>query len=131
MKSVSLPVVPEVVLAPERLAADVARVGPLVRVSALMDQQVVRLGELPAAELADELLLGARGRCGPGARAPTAPSTSCPCGSLCDDGRRPGFLQTRPIAPRRGLAVQPQQRRVANGLWWQAWNHGAAERSER
>ena len=59
-----VPVVPEVVLAPERLAADVARVGPLVRVRALVDQQVVGLGELAAAELADELLLGARSRCG-------------------------------------------------------------------
>jgi hypothetical protein len=56
---VDVPVVPEVVLAPKRLPADVTRVRSLVRVRALVDQQVVRLGELSAAELAYELLLGA------------------------------------------------------------------------
>ena len=48
------------VLSPEGLAADITRVGSLVRVGPLVDQQVVRLGELPAAELADKLLLGPR-----------------------------------------------------------------------
>ena len=52
--------IPEVVLPPEGLAADVARVGPLVRVRPLVYEQVVALGELAVAELADELLLGTR-----------------------------------------------------------------------
>lgn len=42
--------------------ADVAGVGPLVRVRALVDQQVVGLGEVSAAKLADELLLGLGGQ---------------------------------------------------------------------
>lgn len=50
--------VAEVVLPPEGLVADVARVGPLVRVRPLVDEQVVGLGEVAPAELADELLLG-------------------------------------------------------------------------
>ena len=45
------------VLAAERLLADVARVRPLVGVRALVDQQVVALGEAALAVLADELLL--------------------------------------------------------------------------
>ena len=45
------------ILPPESLAANVARVRPLVRVRSLVDQQIVRLGELPVAELADELFL--------------------------------------------------------------------------
>lgn len=53
-----LPVVPEVVLPAEGLAADVAGVGTLVGVRPLVDQEVIGLGELPVAELADELLLG-------------------------------------------------------------------------
>jgi hypothetical protein len=99
-------VVPEVVLAPERLPADVTRIRSLVRVRALVDQQVVRLCELPAAELANELLLGAGGR---GARAgsPTAPSTTCPCGDFSDGGRRPGPWQVRGVASRRGVTVEP------------------------
>ncbi len=47
------------VLTAESLAADVARVRPLIGVSSLVDEQVVGLGELAVAELADELLLGA------------------------------------------------------------------------
>ena len=50
--------VSQVILAPEGFAADIAGVGPLVSVSSLVDQQVVRLGELSVAELTDELLLG-------------------------------------------------------------------------
>ncbi len=49
-------VVPEVVLAPEGLVAHVARVRALVRVRPLVDEQVVALGEVALAELADELL---------------------------------------------------------------------------
>ena len=56
--------IPEVVLPPEGLAADVARVGPLVGVGPLVDEEVVRLGELPVAELADELLFGPGGTAG-------------------------------------------------------------------
>lgn len=35
---------------------DVAGVGPLIRVGPLVDEEVVGLGEVSAAELADELL---------------------------------------------------------------------------
>lgn len=52
------PVVPEVVLPTEGLAADVAGVGPLVRVCPLVDEEVVAFGEVSAAVLADELFLG-------------------------------------------------------------------------
>ena len=54
-------VVSQVVLPPEGLAADVAGVGPLVRVGPLVYQQVVGLGELSVTELANKLLLGFRG----------------------------------------------------------------------
>ncbi len=53
--------VPQVVLPPERLAANVARVRALVRVRPLVDEQVVALGKVPLAVLADELLLWPRG----------------------------------------------------------------------
>jgi len=46
-----------VVLTAERLAADVTRVRPFVRVCALVDQQVVALGEVATTVLADELFL--------------------------------------------------------------------------
>ena len=49
--------VPEMVLSPEALAADVAGVGSLVRVGPLVDEQVVRLGEVSATEPTDVLLL--------------------------------------------------------------------------
>ena len=45
------------VLPSKSLAADVTRVRPLICVRSLVDQQVVALGELPVAELADEPLL--------------------------------------------------------------------------
>ena len=44
------------VLPSKSLAADVTRVRALVCVRSLVDQQVVALGELPVAELADEPL---------------------------------------------------------------------------
>lgn len=52
--------VPEVILSSERLAADVARVGPLVGVGALVYQQIIALGELSIAELANKLFFRAR-----------------------------------------------------------------------
>ena len=52
-------VVTEVVLPPEGLATDVAGEGPLVCVGSLVDQEVVALGELPLAVLADVALFGA------------------------------------------------------------------------
>ena len=55
------PVVSQVVLSSERLVANVARVRPLVRVGALVDQQIVALREPPLTVLADELLLGSGG----------------------------------------------------------------------
>lgn len=48
--------VPQVVLPPEGLAAHVAREGALVRVRALVDEEVVGLGEVALAEAAHELL---------------------------------------------------------------------------
>lgn len=51
----------EMVLTAESLAADVARVRSFIGMCALVDQQIVGLGELTVAELADELLLGAGG----------------------------------------------------------------------
>ena len=53
---VDVAVVPQVVLPPERLAAHVTREGTLVRVRALMDEQVVGLGELAVTKFADKLL---------------------------------------------------------------------------
>ena len=47
----------EVVLASERFATDVAGVGTLVCVRSLVDQQVVRLGEVTSTEPTDVLLL--------------------------------------------------------------------------
>lgn len=52
-------VVAQMILSPECLAADVARVRPLIGVCAFVYEQVVRLGEVAVAVLADELLLGA------------------------------------------------------------------------
>lgn len=53
-----LPVVSEVVLSSEGLPADLTGVRSLIRVSPLMNQQVVRLCKMAAAILADELLFG-------------------------------------------------------------------------
>ena len=50
-------VVPEMVLPPEGLAADIAGKGSFVRVGPLVDHEVVGLGELTMAKLADEPLL--------------------------------------------------------------------------
>ena len=47
--AVDILVVPEVILPTEGFTADVAREGSLVRVSSLVDQQVVALGEFSAA----------------------------------------------------------------------------------
>jgi hypothetical protein len=45
------------VLSSEGFPADVARVRPFIRVSPLVDQQIVAFGELSVAVLADELFL--------------------------------------------------------------------------
>jgi hypothetical protein len=50
-------VVPQVVLPSKGLATHITWKGPLIGVSTLMDEQVVGLGELPVAELADKPLL--------------------------------------------------------------------------
>lgn len=50
------PVVSEMVLPSERLVANVTGVRPLVRVGPLVDEQVVGLCEMPAAELANKFL---------------------------------------------------------------------------
>ena len=54
-------VVPQMVLSSEGFTTDVAREGPLVRVSSLVDHHVVGLGELSVTKLADEPLLGSGG----------------------------------------------------------------------
>ena len=56
--AVDVLVVTEVVLPPEGLAANVAGEGPLVCVGSLVDHEVVAIGELPLAVLADVALLG-------------------------------------------------------------------------
>lgn len=77
--------VSEVVLSAEGLPADVARVGPLVGVGTLVDQQIVRLGELSVAVFADELLLGpGAGRAGRSERRRVAAGHS-----LCHSARVP------------------------------------------
>ena len=53
---VHVAVVAQMVLAPKGLAAYVARIGPLVGVRALVDEQVVGLGEVARAEAAYVLL---------------------------------------------------------------------------
>ena len=54
-------VVPQMVLSSEGFTTDVAREGPLVRVSSLVDHHVVGLGELAVTKLADEPLLWSGG----------------------------------------------------------------------
>ena len=56
----NIAVVSQVVLPSESFSTDVAWVRSLVRVSSLVDQQVVAFGELPVAEFADEPLLRSR-----------------------------------------------------------------------
>jgi len=55
---VCVPVVAEVVLTAESFAADVALERSLVGMRSLVNQQVVRLGEVSSAEAADELAPG-------------------------------------------------------------------------
>lgn len=50
--------VAKMVLPSEGFAADIAGEGPLIRVSALMDEQVVGLGEVTFTILTNVLLLG-------------------------------------------------------------------------
>jgi hypothetical protein len=57
---VNVAVIPQMVLPPEGLATNVTGIGPLISMSPLVDEQVVGLGELPIAELADEPLFGPR-----------------------------------------------------------------------
>ena len=54
-------VVPQMVLSSEGFTTDVARKWALVRVSSLVDHDVVGLGELSVTKLADEPLLGSGG----------------------------------------------------------------------
>lgn len=49
------PVIPQVILPPEGLVADVTRVWPLIRVGPLVYEQVVGFGKVSAAKLADKL----------------------------------------------------------------------------
>jgi len=55
---VDISVVPQVVLPSKGLATHITGKGSLIGVSPLMDEQVVGLGKLPVAELADKPLLG-------------------------------------------------------------------------
>lgn len=47
----------KMVLSAKSLSTNITAVWPLISVCPLMDQEVVRLGELPVTELTDELLL--------------------------------------------------------------------------
>ena len=49
------------VLSAESFAANITRVGPLIRVCPLVDEEVVTLGEVTVAIFTDELLLWPRG----------------------------------------------------------------------
>lgn len=49
--------IPQMILPTEGLSANIARVRPLVRVSPLVNQQIVTLGELSITEFTDELFL--------------------------------------------------------------------------
>ena len=51
---------PEMVLSPESFATDVTGIGSLIGVGSLVYEEVVTLGEVSVAILADELLLGPR-----------------------------------------------------------------------
>lgn len=51
-----LPVVSEMVLPSKSLVTNITGVGPFVCVGPLVDQEVVGLGEMPAAELANKFL---------------------------------------------------------------------------
>ena len=57
---VDVSVVSQVVLTTERLSADITVEWPFVGVGALVNEQVVRLGELAVAILANKSLLGPR-----------------------------------------------------------------------
>jgi len=111
-------VIPEVILSPERLAADITGIGPLVRVCPFVDEQIVRLGELSIAELADELLFGPGGATRSSqqtsiescmhSRAQTRWEESCGGGGSRGKGKAPGS---------RG-------RRTGSGEIWRRWNPG-------
>jgi len=62
---VLLPVISQVVLPSEGLATYVTRIGTLVGVRPLVDQQIVALGELSTAEFTNKLLLGPGGPASP------------------------------------------------------------------
>ena len=53
----TVPVISQMVLAPERLSTGLAGEWPLVSMGPLVDEEVVRFGELSGAELADKPLL--------------------------------------------------------------------------
>ena len=56
------PVIPQMILPPEGLVADVTCVRPLIRVGPLVDEQVVGFGKVSAAKLADKLFFRFRGQ---------------------------------------------------------------------
>lgn len=109
---VDISVVPQVVLSPEGLVADVAGVGPLVGVCALVDQQVVGFGEVSPAEPADELLL-ALGR-ESAARRSALRAQSALSGHrrvlLRRRHRQIGEVEARPVLPVHRVFVRQQMR---------------------
>lgn len=58
--------IPQVILPPKCLVADVTRVWPLVRVGSLVNEQIVGFGKVSAAKLADKLLFRFGGQSPPG-----------------------------------------------------------------
>ena len=51
------PVIPQMILSPERFTTDVTWEGSFVRVRPLVDKEIVTLGEMPTTVLTDKLLL--------------------------------------------------------------------------
>lgn len=55
--AVDIPVVSEMILSSKGFTADVTRVRPLVRMGSLVNQQIIRFGELSITKFTDELFL--------------------------------------------------------------------------
>ena len=109
-------VVPQVVLPPEGLAADVAGEWSLICVCSLVDHHVVGLGELAVAELADEPLLRSGG--------PALPRHVQP--RVVGGGRGRGGHQAgvaQPLLEQESLAetwVEGERGGEVEVMWWRS-----------
>lgn len=108
--------------------ADVAGVGPLIRVCPLVDKKVVGLGEVAATELADKLLLGLGGQ--------ASPRGFLFRGKLghIQEGAQPrsGGTRTFPSAKFGGIFLCGGQSQVGKIKTWLGFEHrrAAASRSD-